>query len=219
MSGPWLAVAGLVALCVTAVVGSRVPRGEGYLSIDLRVQLWVTYGPGANLDRRWFSATYGRRIVDWLLGSSALILPLAAAVAGVRYARRYHDRRGLWATVLAVPVAPALTELVLKPVFGRRLEGALAYPSGAATTITMAVVLAGLIAYRYRGRGRAIATVAVSGLVALLLALLLISRQWHYFSDLIGGVGVGIGVPCLIWGGVAGSWHVWRPRTERPVVQ
>jgi hypothetical protein len=193
------------AMSVTGFLAWRVPRGEGYLPIDLRVQLRVTYGRWANLDRRFFSATYGRWLADRLLRVGAVALPLAAGAIGVRAGRLHRDPCVVVASVVSVLLPPLLTEAVLKPVIGRRLDGSLAYPSGAATTLTLTVVVVGLVAYRFGGGRRLLRGLAVFGIPSLALMVLLVSRQWHYFTDVVGGVGVGIGVPCLAWSMLVGG--------------
>ena len=98
---------------------------------------------------RWFRSTIGTHpaplnvLVNFgeppLVIALTVVLVLAAVVA-----RRW---RGAVLAAVAVPLAVGLTELALKPLFGRTIGGALSYPSGHATSgFALATVAAILFA-------------------------------------------------------------------------
>jgi undecaprenyl-diphosphatase len=90
---------------------------------------------------------------------------------------------------VATPAASALTEFVLKPLVGRTIGGTLSLPSGHATSSfalagTCAVLLLDPSGHR------------LSGSVRLVLAslALLVAKGAHYFTDVVAGTAVGIGM-------------------------
>jgi membrane-associated phospholipid phosphatase len=113
------------------------------------------------------------------------------AVLCVLFVITGHSR--LAVLVIAGPaLSGVLVDVVLKPVFDRRLAGALSYPSGhtaAAASIAVVVVVAMIgpsrptwpAAVRY---GIAALAVVAAGLVAAAL----IAGGYHYTTDTIGGL-------------------------------
>ena len=102
-------------------------------------------------------------------------------------------RSRLAALVIAGPaLSGVLVDVVLKPVFDRRLAGALSYPSGhtaAAASIALVVVVAMIgpsrppwpAAVRY-------GIAALAAVAAGLVAAALIAGGYHYATDTIGGL-------------------------------
>jgi membrane-associated phospholipid phosphatase len=138
------------------------------------------------------------RLTDiiYLGDPSWVVVICAVAVVACLLARRF---RGALLVAIAVPVAGALCDDVLKPLFDRTaFVGAPIYPSGhtaAVTTMALAAVLV------LTGPGRPALPAALrwllsAGLLALipLVAIALVLAHYHYFTDTVGGAGVGIAV-------------------------
>jgi undecaprenyl-diphosphatase len=131
-------------------------------------------------------------IGDWL--------PVAVAAAALfltcLLARSW---RGAALVAVTVPAAHALTEHILKPLVGRTLpDGTASFPSGhEARVFTLAVVLAVLLAGPLRpsvpGAVRLLLVLAAL-MVAGAVAVALVGRHAHYFTDTVGGAAVGTAV-------------------------
>lgn len=121
-------------------------------------------------------------------------------VAGCLAARRW---RGALLAGIAVPAASALTELVLKPLVGRTLHGALSFPSGHATSMfALAAACAVLLANPPRARPPAAARLALAlvlgaVLVAAMVAAAMVALDYHYVTDAIAGAATGTAVVLL----------------------
>ncbi|HEX4223871.1 MAG TPA: phosphatase PAP2 family protein [Pseudonocardiaceae bacterium] len=112
--------------------------------------------------------------------------------------------RRRWDVAVVAAAAPAIavgvTELVLKPAFGRRLYGLLSYPSGhavaAMTVYTVAALALATDATRLWRRIIAVGWVLLT--IAIMLGL--VAMNCHYPTDTVGGVCVAIGVvlPCTL---------------------
>jgi membrane-associated phospholipid phosphatase len=95
-------------------------------------------------------------------------------------------------------VAAGVAELVLKPLVGRTLMGALSFPSGTETRVfAVAAVFAVLMADPVRPRipvaVRLVLAVAVL-LAAVAMAVAMVALDQHYFTDTVGGAAVGAAV-------------------------
>jgi membrane-associated phospholipid phosphatase len=116
-----------------------------------------------------------------------------ALLVACAVARRW---RGVVLVAVAVPMAAAITEFALKPVIDRTLSGDLSFPSGHTTGITaLATTIAVLLTSSPRLRVPAVlrALLAIGGYaVAAAVATSLVGLGMHYFTDTIGGAGVGI---------------------------
>ena len=132
------------------------------------------------------------RLVSWLvsLGNPltilALVLMLVTALVLLK-----RPAAALLA-LLGPATAEMLTEMVLKPLVGRRLDGGLAYPSGHTTAI-FSVALVVVVALLGPARGPSWPRVG-GGLVALGVAgavgVSLVVSGNHYPTDVVGGAGV-----------------------------
>lgn len=134
-----------------------------------------------------------------LFGEPVLVVPLTVAlVLACAVAGRW---RGAVLAAVAVPLASALTEDVLKPVIGRTIGGALSYPSGHTTAaFTLATISAILLAQPPRPRLTTVARrlLVLGGyLLAVAVAVAVIGLHYHYFTDTIGGAAVGTGTVLL----------------------
>jgi membrane-associated phospholipid phosphatase len=121
---------------------------------------------------------------------------LGLGLAIVNWWRR--QRRLALFCLLAPGLALAVTEWVLKPLVGRTLRGGLAYPSGHTTASFAAGTLLILLSYRWGGLRRAAVTAALWLVPVATLVLYLLDHRLHYPTDMLGGVGIGIGVPLLV---------------------
>jgi membrane-associated phospholipid phosphatase len=178
-----LAIAGVI---VTAALGllvaghSRPGRADGWVDghLDARLGRYPHLADVNNLgDPRW------------------VVIICAAAVVACLLTRRF---RGALLVAIAVPVAGGLTDHILKPLVDRTSDGALTYPSGHTAAVTTMAVAAVLV---LTGPGRPPLPAALRGLLsAALLALIpcvavgLVIAHYHYFTDTIGGAGVGLAV-------------------------
>jgi undecaprenyl-diphosphatase len=102
---------------------------------------------------------------------------------------------------IAVPAAGAVTEYLLKPMFGRTMAGALSFPSGHTTgAIALATAFAVLLADprwpRMPAIGRLLLAVAAF-LAASAVAVALVGLGAHYFTDTVGGAATGIAMVLL----------------------
>jgi membrane-associated phospholipid phosphatase len=171
--------------------------------------------PGANVLDRWGfdlvakspNSAFFIHTTD--LGSPAVLV--GGCVAGALIVVR-RDRMRAVACLLGPLVAAALVELVLKPLVGRHFEGVLTYPSGTVTDVT-AVATAWVVAAPRRARP----LVIVLGAVAVsLIAVAVTGLRWHYPTDVLGGIVLGVGTVLLVDGllhlGAEGSAAGDRPR-------
>ena len=179
------------ALVIAAVVG---PAALGLLlaghSGPGRVDGWVDGQIDARLGRF-------PHLTDFIyLGDSLWVVVIAAAmVVACLLTRRF---RGALLVAIAVPVAGGLTDHILKPLVDRTSNGALTYPSGHTAAVTTMAVAAVLV---LTGPGRPPLPAAPRWLLsAALLALIpcvavgLVIAHYHFFTDTIGGAGLGITV-------------------------
>jgi membrane-associated phospholipid phosphatase len=179
----------LVAACVavTVFLGARFSQHTraGWLdtAVDARVQA-VIGGHSVLLNRL---VGLGDPIPVTVMTAALLLACLAM--------RRW---RGAVLVAVAVPAASALAELLLKPVIGRTLAGALSFPSGHATGVfALAAAFAALLADPLRPRlpvALRLLLALAALLVACAVAAALVGLGAHYFTDTVGGAAVGTGV-------------------------
>jgi membrane-associated phospholipid phosphatase len=173
-----LAAAAFAAMVIVGVWYSGM-RGPGRLdhAVDSRIEAHLAGHPQLL-----------QRLVNLANpGSAVVICALLCALFLIT------GRSRLAALIVAGPaLSGVLVDLVLKPVFDRRIAGALSYPSGhtaAAASIALVVVVAMLgpsrppwpPAVRY---GIGALAVAAAGVVAAAL----IAEGYHYATDTMGGL-------------------------------
>ena len=204
--------AGRAAAVAIAVVCGLVIAAQG---------VWIRRG----METGWLDTTVDAHLRA-SLGAHHLLLdvlvwpgepvPAAAITAALVLAcavrRRY--RQAVLAAV-SVPLADALTELVLKPLIGRTSWGN-PFPSGHVAYVAALVTVLIVLLARTGTGARPLFRVAL-GLTALLItaavAAGVIGAGMHHFSDTVGGAAVGIGtvlVTALILD------QLIRTRSERP---
>ena len=167
--------------------------------------VWLRHG----METTWLDATIDTKIRSVLGGRRVLLdvlvwpgepLPSAAMASALVIAalvgRRY--RQAVLAAV-AVPLAAALTELVLKPLIGWTPWGD-PFPSGHVTSATALAATVTVLLIRAPAKvppGARIAVACIAFLTAAAVAVGVIGADMHHFSDTIGGAAVGAGTVLL----------------------
>jgi membrane-associated phospholipid phosphatase len=163
--------------------------------------VWLRHG----METGWLDTAIDARVQASLAGHPRLLAVLvwpgepvpatamAAALAVVCVWRRHY--RGAALVALSVPVAAALTELVLKPLIGWTRWGD-PFPSGHVTTVAalataLTVLLASTPARTPPLLRLAVAVTAF--LTAAAVAVGVIGANMHHFTDTAGGAAVGTG--------------------------
>jgi membrane-associated phospholipid phosphatase len=158
--------------------------------------VWIRHG----METSWIDAAVDAKVAAALGGHPLLLamlvwpgdhLPFTAMTAALALAcvlrRRYE---GAALVAISVPLATAVTELVLKPLCGTSWGNP--FPSGHVTSVVaLATALTVLLARAPRRLRLVLASTAF--LLAGAVALGVIGAQMHHFSDTIGGAAVGIG--------------------------
>jgi membrane-associated phospholipid phosphatase len=135
------------------------------------------------------------RTVTWFGTVPALVLgSLGAAMVAWFTGRR--DRWRALACLLGPPIAAALDQFVLKPLVDRRYLGDYSFASGSVTVLA-GVSTAWVLAVTRRTRPAA----AVFGSLGVALMIgAVVALRWHYPSDALAGVGLGVGVVLTVDG-------------------
>jgi membrane-associated phospholipid phosphatase len=132
-----------------------------------------------------FRRTPVRRLLlftdPWLL-ATALLFGIAVAL--------YLGRQRLAAVMAVSPLAGIALVQLMKPIFGRRSESALAYPSGHTTAVVIVTGMLVLLA------GAAWWAVLVAAVVSVLGAVGQ-GVTYHYFTDTVGALLLGSAVVCV----------------------
>jgi membrane-associated phospholipid phosphatase len=180
----------LACAAVVAVLGALFAGQSRPDRLDAAVDGWFRSVLGMHPAPLNFLISFGEAPLVTVL-TAALVL---AAVVGRRW-------RGAVLAAVAVPAALVLTELALKPLIGRTMDGGLSYPSGHTTNVfALATVAAILFAAPARPRIPAFARrllLVGAFLFATAVAVALIGLSYHYFTDVIGGAAVGSGTVVL----------------------
>ncbi len=179
-----------------AVWRSEVIGGGAMVGIVVLVALFFRWRPGPTFVDHW-----GFSLVHADIGSSFWmhvtdIRSTSTLVAGSILAALVVVLRDHWralACLVAPTLAVLLTEFVLKPVIARRFEFVLTFPSGSVTAVA-AVATAWVLAVP---RWLRFPVVVIGAFVVGLECIAIIALQWHYPSDALGGVLVGVGVVLL----------------------
>jgi membrane-associated phospholipid phosphatase len=134
-----------------------------------------------------------------VLAATGTLIPVTlmtvALVLACVLTRRWS---GAILAAVATPAASALTEVALKPLVGRTIGGALSFPSGHATSTfalagTCAVLLLDPPGHRLPGAVRLVLA-SLALLAAAAVAIGMVARGSHYFTDAVGGTAVGTGM-------------------------
>jgi membrane-associated phospholipid phosphatase len=168
----------------TAVLGALVAGQTRPGPIDR----WVDARIQGGLGGQWRGLQYLAGIGD----VTPVVVMISVLVLACLVTRR---GRGAVLAAVAVPVAAGLAELVLKPLVGRTLLGALSFPSGTearvfAVAAVFAVLMADPVRPRIPAAVRLAAAVAVL-LAAVAVGVAIVALNQHYFTDALGGAAVG----------------------------
>jgi membrane-associated phospholipid phosphatase len=122
------------------------------------------------------------------LGSVTVLIAGAAALCVVA-AMSQNWMRAL--SCLLAPIAAVLiVQTVAKPLVGRHFAGASSsYPSGTVTAVAALAAAAFLVAPRFAQPLVALA----GGVVVVMVCAAVVVLRWHYPTDALGGVCVGVG--------------------------
>ena len=194
-------IVGAALVAMVAAAGAYFSFRPGSGTIDGWIQSVVTRDQGW-----WFSS------VTWL--RYPVVIVAGSVIAAAVTARR--DRPRALACLLGPPLALVTSELVVKPLVGRSIGGVLSYPSGS-TVGAAALATVAVLATPARWR---MATAVVASLYALWMALAVVSLQWHFPTDALGGLAYGVGVVLMVDGSawsVAHRRHDYRWRRHRAV--
>ena len=180
----WLALAACVIVVVTLGLLLRGQTGPDGFDDTVDAPVIAAFGGHYSL-------------LLWLARPATAVPAIAisaASAVGCLFAGRLN---GAVLAVTAVPVAAALDDALLKPLFDRTLLGQLAFPSGHTTSVTaQAAMLAVLLLVppqRQRTRTARLTLVTVYCVLTAALATAVIALRWHYFTDTVAGVAVGAG--------------------------
>ena len=168
----------------TAVLGALVAGQTRPGPIDR----WVDARIQGGLGGQWRGLQYLAGIGDL----TPVVVMISVLVLACLVTRR---GRGAVLAAVAVPAAAGLAELVLKPLVGRTLLGALSFPSGTearvfAVAAVFAVLMADPVRPRIPAAVRLAAAVAVL-LAAVAVGVAIVALNQHYFTDILGGAAVG----------------------------
>ena len=151
------------------------------------ILLGLAVGKGSTpLDDRFQRHRYGPfRLLEVFAEPRVVATVLIAVVAAALYRRQWR------LAVLAVvsPIIAAFCEAVAKPLFGRKIQGGLSYPSG--HTAVMVVVLGFLVLVA----GAALWAVLVA-IVWCALGAVGLAVTYHYFTDTLGALLLGTAIVC-----------------------
>jgi len=173
------------------------------------VAVWHLHTP-IGLDDALDSATeYSTTLHRLALFGSPLYAAGAVVVATV-VAYLWQDKVAV-AVCLAGPALAAAARVVAKPVVGRIQGTSLTYPSGHATLAAAVAALIVWLAYRRGGRRAATWVTPVAALLPLTVSVAVVRLGWHYPTDAIGGIALGVGVVCAT---AAAFDHSHRKRDE-----
>ena len=202
---PWAVALLAVCVAITVLLGVSLAHHTRAGSIDAAADAQIRADLG------------GHPVLLNRLAGLGDLLPVTAMTAALVLACLVtRRRRGAVLVAVAIPVAVALTELVLKPLIGRTLTGALSFPSGHETRVfALAAAFVVLLACPLRpwmpAAVRLLLAVAVL-MIAGAVGVALVGVGAHYFTDTVGGAAVGTGVvlaTALVLDWLVPSWP-WR---------
>jgi membrane-associated phospholipid phosphatase len=187
--------------------------------------LYFSARPSPTIFDRWAFAAVpavhhsGLLIAVTRLGSPFVVV--AAAVAG-SLATLGRNRPRALALLVGPVLAVTVCDWVIKPVVGRTFADVVSFPSGTVTAVA-AVATVGLLATADPWRS---VVAALGGTVTVLAVMSVVALRWHFPTDALAGVAVGVGVVLLTdcaaravaWRrdpGADGSGPGPRPEAER----
>ncbi len=181
--------AALVVICaaVTVFLGARFADQVQPGRLDRVIDFRVRSGLG------WHQPLLN--LITGIGDPFPVLVMIAALVLACLATQR---RRAAVLVAVAVPAAAALTEVLLKPLIGRTMQGELSFPSGHTTGMfavagSCAVLLLGPARPRIPAAPRLLLTLA-GYLIAVAVAVAMVGLGAHYFTDTVAGAAVGTAV-------------------------
>ena len=184
----------IAAVCaVVFVVFAALVWHKATIGLD-RTLAGPQYAPSNILGVTWFGSGWAQLEHVAAAGSPAFVTIVVAVVVVAVWALR---RDALTAVVcMAGPTLAGVFSVVAKHGVGRLHGSSLSYPSGhetLAAALGAAVVFA---AWRLGGWRAGVVAAVVAVPYAALVGTALVRLGWHYPTDVIGGVAVGVGFVC-----------------------
>ncbi len=172
--------------------------GALLLAVTAAGGVWFALRPASGTVDGWLLDLVGANRGPWFRDVTALRFPWvivvgAVVAAAVTFPR---DRPRSLACLVGPPLALLVGELVAKPLVGRTLGGALSYPSGS-TVGAAALGAVAVLATPPRWRPVAIVLAAT---YAVWMAVAVVALRWHYPTDALAGLSLGVGVVVLVDG-------------------
>jgi len=166
------------------------------VGVSVLAGVMVRLHPAANrVDRQGFAAiakstgsTILHRITDLGLPVVLVAATLLAAALVVR-----RDRWRAAACVAGPLLTAVLVEYAFKPLVGRRYLGVLSYPSGNVADLAAVATALAIAAPRWLRP----AVIAAGAVAVALMIVAVIGLRWHYPTDALAGLVLGIGVVLL----------------------
>jgi undecaprenyl-diphosphatase len=167
----------------------------------------------------WVQATFADEAVNRALlvpSGAPILVPLL--LVGALLARRRPSGRPL-AFVAGPVLAVALTEVALKPLFGRHLHSPhnhrtfLDYPSGNIVALVATVTAFALLVTSWQARA---AILAAGALCVAAVAVGLVWFDYHHPTDVLGGIGFGLAPPLVLRSGRPGPAPALTRADSRP---
>jgi membrane-associated phospholipid phosphatase len=134
------------------------------------------------------------RLADVLVTPTDALVVLTLVVLLVAVGLITHRWTVAILAVAGPGLAVGIAELVLKPVFDRRMYGALSYPSGHTVTAVATLTVALLVLTSGASLPRKLLIVPIWAVVVLVLMAGLVAMDYHYPTDAIGGFCLSVGV-------------------------
>ena len=158
------------------------------ITVGAMFALGWAVGKGSTPFDDWFHE-FRRTPARWLLFFTDPWVLTIALMFGVAVAL-YLGRRRLAAVMVIAPLVGIVLAQLLKHVFGRQNDEALAYPSGHATTVAIVMGMLVLLAGAVRWAVVVAAVVSALGMIGQ-------GVTYHYFTDTVGALLLGSAVVCV----------------------
>jgi membrane-associated phospholipid phosphatase len=172
---------------------TRLVISLGLLLASVVAAILIRIRPGQNFVDDWGFRLISHQIFvswPWEVDTNPIItvvLGIVSVIAAATVARR--DRRRSVACIAGPVLAGFMTVIVLKPLSGKTLGGALAFPSGLVVGVSALVAVVLLVLpgwWRLAALGPATA-------IVVFMMWLVVAMRWHYPSDALTGAAVGVG--------------------------
>jgi len=174
------AIVGVLAL---RVHGTGLPLRVDRFAVDLVGE--ARHSERVTIDLQSLLSTgFLRPFTSRATATVGIALSIGLAVV----AWRKRDRWAALVSIAAPTLAVALIDLLAKPLIDRRRGLALAFPSGHAAAAAAAAMLVLVLLNRWYGWRCAVRWSPAVALFPLMVGTLLIRLDWHYPTDVVGGI-------------------------------